>query len=436
MNMERNRGFSILCAGDAHLGKRSSRIPASSGSRDLSTAAGWSAFVDAAVARRVDAVVLTGDIVDRENRFFEAFGPLLEGIRRLSDARIEVFAVSGNHDFDVFPRLLEQHKTERFHLLGRGGEWERAHLIRNGKLLAYLDGWSFPAARHTRSPLEAYALPASGETPCIGLMHADLDQTDSPYAPVSSTELRAQPVHLWLLGHIHRPHNLPGAPPICYPGSLQAMDPGEPGAHGALLIEIDGLASPRITLLPLSPVRYESLAIDISECSSLGDLEGRVARGVKAAAQKVADETESCRFLSLRVALQGRTPLHHRMDRSFSSAIVDELRPVIGSLQTYVESIRLESQPAKDLIELARGSGIVSELAQIILHLQKGELPTELQALTESVEAAVEMAESAAAYRELLSLSSARESHQALVRDLLLRQSARLLDALLDQKGG
>ena len=36
-------------------------------------------IVDVAIQQRADIVAISGDLIDRENRFFEAFGPVERG---------------------------------------------------------------------------------------------------------------------------------------------------------------------------------------------------------------------------------------------------------------------------------------------------------------------------------------------------------------------
>nr|WP_272508448.1 metallophosphoesterase [Salinibacter ruber] len=108
-----------MCTGDLHLG----RYPSRTQSRDRAWAADsvWADTVSYAVEQAVDVVALTGDVVDDQNKRYEALGPLQRGLRRLEEAGIPVVAVAGNHDFDALPRLAEMVEAEHFHLLGRGG---------------------------------------------------------------------------------------------------------------------------------------------------------------------------------------------------------------------------------------------------------------------------------------------------------------------------
>ena len=132
----------ILCTGDMHLGRRPTQIPEDADLHALRPTATWHSFVSTAVELRVDAVVLTGDVVDESNKFYEAFSALQSGIERLVNAGIPVLAVSGNHDFDVLPRLVDQ--IPNFHLLGRGGQWDDFVLEKDGAHAMRFQGWSFP----------------------------------------------------------------------------------------------------------------------------------------------------------------------------------------------------------------------------------------------------------------------------------------------------
>ena len=63
----------ILCTGDLHLGRRPTRVPQTADAHVFGPTSAWQSFVLAAIERKVDAVVLTGDVVDESNKFYEAF---------------------------------------------------------------------------------------------------------------------------------------------------------------------------------------------------------------------------------------------------------------------------------------------------------------------------------------------------------------------------
>lgn len=233
----------ILCTGDVHLGRRPSRVPVENDK--LSVRRVWNRFVDTALNREVDAAVLTGDIVDSENEMYEAYGALERGIQDLVEGGIEVVAVAGNHDYSAFPRLARSIDVDGFHLLGQGGTWEEVQLTgQNEEGTARFVGWSFPQATEHASPLGDLER-SETDGPTVGVLHCEVGSGDGQYALVRRDALARAPVDAWLLGHIHAPdEHREGGQLQLYPGSLQPLDPGEPGVHGAWLIE--GVHAPNL----------------------------------------------------------------------------------------------------------------------------------------------------------------------------------------------
>lgn len=372
----------ILCTGDLHLGRRSSRLPQHLDGRAHSAAGGWARIVDLALAEAVDVVVLSGDLVDRDNRFYEAVGPLESGLRRLAAAGITTVAVAGNHDFDVLPRLADTFAPDTsgsdpasapFRLLGRGGVWERA-TIRRGEAVLHLDGWSFPAQYVRESPLAAYDLPVPDDGPVLGLLHADLEQPGSPYAPVLLPELRARPVDFWLLGHVHAPalHEGPGLAPVLYPGSPQALDPGETGAHGVWLLELAAGRRFEVRHVPLSTVRYDEVVVDLTGAGDLGEVDARVIEGVRAHAATL-DGGDALRCVSCRLRVVGRTPVHRGLAAHLEALAPDLELPAggaTGGATAVVEKVEVATHPARDLAELARRKDPVAVLAGLLISLE------------------------------------------------------------------
>ncbi len=163
----------LLAASDLHLGRKSAFIP--DNVPEASTRFSWRRIVDYAVSHSVDALLLAGDIVDQDNRYYEATGLLQEGFDILGRAGIEVFAVGGNHDHDVLPQLLRHHSYNHVHLLGANGHWEVKTFSKNGQKIQFA-GWSFPAGSVTENPLADFeSAPVNKQLCTIGLLHGDAD---------------------------------------------------------------------------------------------------------------------------------------------------------------------------------------------------------------------------------------------------------------------
>lgn len=426
----------ILCAGDFHIGRRPTRLPPEAGV-GLSAAQAWQDLVALALERSVDLVVLTGDVVDRDNRYFEAFGPLEAGLDALARARIPVAAVAGNHDYDVLPRLAESFPGN-FHLIGAGGRWERVTLATKGGTV-HLDGWSFPREHVTSDPLAAYALAPPREGLWLGLLHGDLDQPGSHYAPLTMEGLRQAGPVAWLLGHIHSPRLISAGAgaDLLYPGSPLALSPKEPGPHGPWLLEVGGDGRLRFEHLPRSRVRYEVVEVDLTGVETEEAIRPRVAEAVRERLEGVLVEAgEHLQHLLCRIRATGRTRLHRRVARAIEPA-VEDLAIRRGQVVATVESVVVDTRPVWDLAGLAAGSGPPAVLARLLLILQEGEAsPQRAELLTEARTVLKGLA--GRPPYGLLDRDPAAEvapDDEALAR-LVERQGWLLLDELLAQGGG
>lgn len=428
----------ILATADVHMGSGPSKINDAELEKRLSCTTMWGDMVDRAILEKVDLVALAGDVVDHENRFYEATGPLERGLRKLGSAGIDTYAVSGNHDWDVLPRIADTigadaAGADHFHLLGRGGRWEEAVFHRDGRPALRIHGWSFPRLHVQESPLPTYDLSLEGDLPTLGLLHADLDAGSSDYAPVTSTELQARPLTLWLLGHVHRPmppeplsESLAG-PTILYPGSPQAMDPGETGPHGPWLIEIDGGGRVSARQLDMSSVRYDELALDLSDVDTQAAFEVAVSGRLRDHLSAVIRESECVKYVSLRLTLTGRTRLCGALER-WIGPLVEQYDSSLEGVAARIEKVVNNTLPAIDLDELAAKSDPTGVLARTLLGLASAAPPEDLAKLIRDARATMREAHHAVAYG---AVRGDPEPSQDDARQCLQRQASRLLDKLL-----
>jgi len=423
----------ILCVGDMHLGRLPARLPASLvearlDPRELGPAAAWRSTVDQACALGVDAVVLAGDVVDSANRRFEAFGPLQRGVQRLLDHGIQVHAVSGNHDGDTLPRLAAEAGLQ---ILGPGGTWTVHALGAAGGPQVRLLGWSFPSSSVRTSPL-AQGLPdLSGAGPVLGVLHCDLDQPDSPYAPVRSTELAGRGVAQWLLGHVHKPTLSEGDTDPGYLGSLVGLDPSETGLHGPWLVTVENDGSLRKRHLPLAPLRWERRDVPVD---GLQDVRAGLAEHLLAALRscqaELASELKQVRALGCRLRLTGRVPAHRELLRTLAAEDPTALQLESGGTLLFVADLEDASVPARDLRLLARGDEPPALLASDLLALEARDERGE-----ELIAAARVPLEQRAAEPNFVILEPFEAADET-VRELLLKAGYEALDELLAQREG
>lgn len=407
----------ILVSGDIHMGRTSSRLgaAASRGHDAHSAVTAWGRLVDVAVAESVGAVCLTGDIIDSRHAFWETTGAFRAGVERLAEARIRTLAVAGNHDWKVFPRLTADLPSDWFRLVGREGKWERETLLgADGQAVVHIDGWSFPSGSVTIDPTESRDLPDDPAVPVLAMVHGDLDVHNSRYAPLSRQRLHEHAVAGWLLGHIHAPLLEEGLPFLLYPGSLQALDPGETGSHGAWLVEVVNgrVETPR--RIPLSSVIY---AAPEYEVSSWTDFLVDAKAAMRKTAQALAEGHPAVRVASLRPIFKGRTELKHVIPEEL--AAIDEFTDSVDGIQIVVNRALDHTAPVLDLDALASRPGAPGELARIILALEGRALPS--GAAAPDIDALVHRARRAAGMAADVDDTAARQMVRDTSIDLLDR---------------
>jgi exonuclease SbcD len=362
----------ILVTADLHLGKRSSGL--SSDPAEIATRHTWLAIVDYAVQNKIDVLLLCGDIIDRENRHFESIGPLQSGFAKLGGADVEVFMVAGNHDYNVLPEIVSNGQFPNVHLLGKGGRWELSTFRRYGQAIQFA-GWSFPLQLVRTNPLAGLtALPIDPNIPCIGLLHADINNLESRYGPVSLVDLQNTALNIWMVGHIHGPINFPvGDRIIRYPGSPQALSAKEPGIHGALLLTVEEPYRARVDVVPLSTVRYERLDIDISAADSHGSLGTIISTAIMRDAESKLAELENVLYLVYDIRLVGQHPNDQEVLQWTSPILEGYDVPLASGARVSVRTVTSAIKPTvKDLDQLALEQSPAGILAQTILAIREG----------------------------------------------------------------
>ncbi len=415
----------ILCTGDIHIGRRSTLTDADA--VDASCAGAWGRVVDYAVGQKVDALLLAGDIVDRDNRFFEAFGPLERGVRGLVENGVKVIAVAGNHDYDTLGSIQRSLGESSFVLLGAGGEWGTSLVEAGGRELEVL-GWSFPASYYRDSPLKTLGPLPQAQTLRLGLLHADLSGPGD-YAPAKPEELKRQDVRLWIVGHTHSPF-LDLENRILAPGSPQAMDAGEPGPHGPWLLEFDERDKlRRAAHVPLSSVRYEKIEVNAKDLDFNACREA-ILEAVRDRRNVVRDQGgRPAEVLSCRLRLHGRSRLSARRQPDLAREVCD-LQLGDDAMRLIVDRIDFETKPVVDLASLALANDPPGVLARLLLELESGKISQEALRLFRGMSEVLNGIEKSAKYFDVFSEESTHET----VRRLALGEGMRLLDALLEQK--
>lgn len=425
--------FNILATADLHLGRKSSSVPRNL--EESSTQFTWRRIIDYAIDNAVDAVVLAGDIIDWDNRFFEAIGPIQEGFKQLKKEGIEVIVVAGNHDFDVLPDVIKNKGYDHVHLLGENGSWETRKLSNGADELQFV-GWSFPRRYVKEDPLlQDWGMDLDPNIPTVGIIHGDITDPDSKYAPLDINNLISDSVDAWVLGHIHKPEIYRESEPlIFYTGSPHALSSKESSMHGPYLLTVDGRQEIAVKQIPLSPVRYETLEIDISETSDETEFRHLVISQLENEVDNLAEELEQVSRLIYDLVLTGHNASLPELDQwsQLADQFEQELLPeTFVSIRTIVNRAKPAVENLEQLANQPTPPGI---LARAILDLQSGKSTPFLEQLTGQLKTKIDSVKTASTYQPLRLQDEPRMASDEDIKKYLLQECQHLLGELLSQK--
>ncbi len=346
----------LLHAADLHLD--AVLTGAAEGPWADATLKAFSRIVDTAIAERVDAVLLAGDLYERRDQSIRARLHCAAELKRLHQAEIASFIVRGNHDpldADAGGLSLPPSCTVF------GGQWSEVPVMMGGGVGFRVQGVSFREAIERDNLAQAFK--RQGPEPTIGLLHCNLVGTrgHANYAPCSLDDLSAAGLDYWALGHVHtrQQFELASGGLAAYPGNPQGRTVKETGPRGALLVELDETAQarPTVRFVPLDVVRWHELEVDLSTLDSLDALVDEAVATVQAVAAN-----DPARAHAVRLVIVGRGALHAQLGgvealEALRSAVAERLK----SLKVLLERVVNASAPAVDL-EVARREGGVPAL--------------------------------------------------------------------------
>lgn len=215
-------------------------------------------LVELAINERVDFVLIAGDLYDGDWRDYNTGLFLRRTLGKLSEARIPVFIIAGNHDAEnKMTRSLSM--PEGVRMLAT----DRPQTVRLENLGVAIHGQGFATAAVTQDLSLHYPEAVRG---ClnIGMLHTCVAGAEGHerYAPCSVAGLRTRGYDYWALGHIHLRQNVNDDPSIAFPGNLQGRHVRETGPKGCLIVDAEPGRPPRSTFHRLDVLRWEVRDLD------------------------------------------------------------------------------------------------------------------------------------------------------------------------------
>ncbi|WP_053220451.1 metallophosphoesterase family protein [Virgibacillus senegalensis] len=228
------------------------------------------ALVLLAIEKKVDFVLIAGDVFDENQHSLKARMKLKGAFEQLDAHDIEVYLSYGNHDFTAGSQFIDQF-PENVHVFS-DQQVRSLPFRKNGVTAANIYGFSYRERAITENKTPEYILEGQALYH-IAMLHGSLHSNTEHdvYAPFHVQDMMEKDFDYWALGHIHTRDVLNQQPPIVYPGNIQGRSKKESGEKGCYHVELQN-GEAKLTFHPLQQIRFENMKVDVSMCSDPQDI--------------------------------------------------------------------------------------------------------------------------------------------------------------------
>jgi DNA repair exonuclease SbcCD nuclease subunit len=319
-------------------------------------------MIQLAIDRRVDLVVIAGDLYDGDWRDYNTGLYLVKELGRLRDAKIPVCMIAGNHDAaNKMTRALRL--PGNVHVMSD----TRPETLRLDDLGVAIHGQSFARAAVTDNLAAAYPAPVPGWFN-LGLLHTGLTGLEGHerYAPCTIEDLRSRSYDYWALGHIHTRRAHCTDPPVVFPGNPQGRHIREAGEKGCVLATLGTGRVVEQEFHRLDVVRWERGRVDASGLATESAVLDGVAEVLDAL---LGSESDPERLLAVRVVLHGVSPMHDRLHAE-SERYIAEIRNLAlerDAGRLWIEKVEFQTRPTRAIV---LGDGPIEELRVLLEELR------------------------------------------------------------------
>lgn len=315
-------------------------------------------LVDKALGERVDFVLFSGDLYDRDWQDFHTGLFFREQMVRLGRAGIRVFIVQGNHDAQgvISKQLALPLNVTVF-------SSRNAQTIRIDELSVAIHGRSFPDREVDEDLVPSYSAAVPGFFN-IGMLHTSLTGRagHDTYAPTDLPTLVSKGYDYWALGHVHAREVLCENPRIVFPGNLQGRHAKETGAKGCELVTVEG-GQIETEFVALDVVRWSQVAVPLDGVDRLEALGDAFHHALEPVLIGTTD-----RLHAVRVTLTGSTELH-RLEANQPGTLAAAMYAAaqdVSEAEIWIEQVRLELSTPLDRVQAALRQDAVGELVRLV----------------------------------------------------------------------
>ncbi|WP_156288791.1 metallophosphoesterase family protein [Oceanobacillus salinisoli] len=312
-------------------------------------------LVKAAIQKRVDFVLITGDLFDNEKQSLKAQVRLRRAFEELKRHQIHVYLSYGNHDYingNIHPVTYPDNV-----FIFPDENISDFIFKKAGKAIAKIYGFSYENRAVLEEKAKDYKVKDRQIPFHIAMLHGSIrsNTEHDVYSPFQLTDLQKEPFDYWALGHIHKREVLKEKPPIVYPGNIQGRnrkETGEKGCYHVVLSETDI----NLSFIPLQAFTIHPVYIDVSQCEDLYEIERCIQEEINSR-QLTGNEL-------IDLTLTGRSTLRQWENDKLLEELVEVINEPIAYAQPwkYIFRVVTEVKEKKADIELRKGDHFIGEL--------------------------------------------------------------------------
>lgn len=324
----------------------------------------FTALVTTAIDEEADFMVIAGDLYDGTWRDHNTGIFFCKEMGRLRRAGIPVYVLFGNHD-------AESEMTKQLQLPDNVKTFStrKAETFRVDELKVALHGHSFKEKEVTANLVTAYPAPVPGFFN-IGVLHTALEGNTihANYAPCSRVELHAKGYQYWALGHVHEYAIWQEASTIVFPGNLQGRNIRETGRRGAVMVTVDDSGEVTVERLLIDVLRWESVTVDASECSTLNEVVREVGRRLEALVEPGSAFVPH----AVRVTITGTSEAHGELfglEAQLRSEVLAQIA-VISHDRLWLEKVKVETTPIGSDEDLQGRADAIADLHGLLVEAE------------------------------------------------------------------
>lgn len=324
----------------------------------------FTALVTNAIDEKVDFMVIAGDLYDGSWRDHNTGIFFCKEMGRLRRAGIPVYLLFGNHDAEseMTKQLQLPDNVKRF-----SARKAETFLIEDLKVA--LHGHSFKEKEVTANLVAAYPQPVPGFFN-IGVLHTALEGNTphANYAPCSRAELHSKGYQYWALGHVHEYAVWKDASTIVFPGNLQGRNIRETGRRGAVMVTVEDSSDVSFERLFIDVLRWESVKVDASGCTTLTEVVQEVGRQLEA----LIESAPAAVPYAVRVTIIGASNAHGELfglEAQLRNEVLGQIA-AISHDRLWLEKVKVETTPSGGEANLLGRADAIADLHDLLVEAE------------------------------------------------------------------